>query len=130
MINDRISDMIADIFKSLAHPARVKILLILKDKPLSVSNIMDALGMEQSNTSQHLNVLKSEGLVESRKEGLNVIYSVKAPYVFDLIECSGRILLQGLEETRRQLETNQSSERVPDRTSAKKSYLTKYGVKY
>lgn len=130
MINDRISDMIADIFKSLAHPARVKILLILKDKPLSVSNIMDALGMEQSNTSQHLNVLKSEGLVESRKEGLNVIYSVKAHYVFDLIECSGRILLQGLEETRRQLETNQSTENIPDKPAAKKSYLTKYGIKY
>ena len=126
MINDHIGELISNVFKALGHPARIKILLLLQDRPLCVSNIIEALGMEQSNTSQHLNVLKNEGLVESRKEGLNVIYRVKSPIVFELIQCTGKFLLQSLEDTKKQLETGSKSLDAPKNKKISESYTGKY----
>lgn len=128
MINDQIGEMISNVFKALGHPARIKILLLLQDRPLCVSNIIEALGMEQSNTSQHLNVLKNEGLVESRKEGLNVIYKIRTDTVFDLIQGSGKILLQGLEDTKRQLEAGQPLEQKKNK-KAQSGHVGKYGTR-
>ncbi len=129
MINDHIGEMISNVFKALGHPARIKILLLLQERPLCVSSIVGALGMEQSNTSQHLNILKNEGLLESRKEGLNVIYTIKSDMVFDLIQSSGKILLQSLEDTKRQLESGQTLDNKKDKKTQAKQ-VGKYGTEY
>ena len=74
--------LVADMFKVLSSPVRMHILRLLKDGPLCVCEIIKELGTEQSNTSQHLNVLKNVGLLDSRKEGLKVIYSIKYYEIF------------------------------------------------
>lgn len=132
MINDHIGELIANVFKAMGHPARLKILLLLQERPLCVSNIIEALGMEQSNTSQHLNVLKNEGLVENHKEGLNVIYNIKSDVVFDLVQCAGKLLLQSLEDTKKQLESGKALETKKSRIASKMpsdTYAGKYGTK-
>ena len=102
-MNEIASQMIANIFKALSSPVRVKIIEMLKKGPLCVCNIIEGLGMEQSNTSQHLTVLKNAGIVDSRKEGLKVIYNLKYPRILDMIESVEDILNRQLEETKESL---------------------------
>ena len=95
------NQLVADVFKALSSPVRVHILKLLKDGPQCVCKIIEELGTEQSNTSQHLAVLKSAGLVDSQKEGLRVIYSVKHPEIFSVINAIEKIILAQTEETQR-----------------------------
>ena len=71
----------ADIFQALAHPTRIAILEALNDKELSAGVLIEKLGMEQANVSQHLAVLRSKQLVSNRKAGNQVFYSVRDPLI-------------------------------------------------
>ncbi len=82
----------AEMLKALAHPTRLQILELLKDGELCVCKIVPELQMEQSNISRHLNILKKEGLVTSRKEGLRVYYRITDPRINDLLEASSELL--------------------------------------
>ncbi len=82
----------AEMLKALAHPTRLQILDILKDGEECVCKIVPKLQMEQSNVSRHLNILKKEGLVSSRKEGLKVFYRVSDPKVFQLLDVNSELL--------------------------------------
>lgn len=82
----------AEMLKALAHPTRLQILELLKDGELCVCKIVPELQMEQSNVSRHLNILKKEGLVTSRKEGLKVYYRTTDPRINDLLEASSDLL--------------------------------------
>lgn len=103
-MNDVAVQIISNIFKALSSHVRVKIVEMLKDGPLCVCKIIEGLGMEQSNTSQHLSVLKNAGIVESRKEGLSVYYKLKYPEVLDMINLVEGVLNKQLEETKLSLE--------------------------
>jgi len=82
----------AEMLKALAHPTRLRILELLKDGELCVCKIVPALQMEQSNVSRHLSILKKEGLVTSRKEGLKVFYRLTDPRINDLLEAGSELL--------------------------------------
>jgi DNA-binding transcriptional ArsR family regulator len=71
----------ADIFQALAHPTRIAILELLADGELSAGALIDKLGMEQANVSQHLAVLRGKHLVSNRKAGNQVFYSVRDPLI-------------------------------------------------
>lgn len=71
------NQLISNLFKALAHPTRIQIVKLLRNGEMCVCEIMPNLDSEQSNTSQHLTVLKNQGIVESRKDGSKVIYSIK-----------------------------------------------------
>jgi ArsR family transcriptional regulator len=71
----------ADIFQALAHPTRIAILEILGKKELSAGALIDELGIEQANLSQHLAVLRAKQLVANRKAGNQVFYSVRDPII-------------------------------------------------
>lgn len=96
--------MISGIFKALGHPTRLAIVMLLKDGELCVCKIVEELGDEQqSNVSQHLAVLRGEGLLASRKEGLNVHYRLRHPEVLELVQAAERMLLRELDDTRKSL---------------------------
>lgn len=59
----------ADIFQALAHPTRIAIIELLEDGELSAGELIEKLGMEQANISQHLAVLRAKQLVVNRKAG-------------------------------------------------------------
>jgi len=90
----------AEFFKTLAHPARIRILEVLRDGERSVGELVPAVGIEASHLSQQLAVLRRANLVQTRKEGTSVLYSVGNPMIFDLLDVARRILTSSLDETR------------------------------
>lgn len=75
----------ADIFQALAHPTRIAILESLGDGELSAGALIEKLGMEQANVSQHLAVLRAKQLVSNRKAGNQVFYSVRDPIIMKVL---------------------------------------------
>lgn len=75
----------ADIFQALAHPTRIAILELLADGELSAGTLIEKLGMEQANVSQHLAVLRGKQIVVNRKVGNQVFYSVRDPILFEVL---------------------------------------------
>lgn len=77
---------IADRFKVLAEPARLAVLDALRQRPLNVSELIEATGLNQANLSKHLQLLHTSGFVTRRRAGLFVIYSVADASVFTLCD--------------------------------------------
>jgi ArsR family transcriptional regulator len=88
----------AGLFRVLGHPVRVRILELLRDGERSVGSLQAELGLDSGGTSQHLGALKRTGLVEARREGTSVFYSVPDPHVFDLLETGKTIITRRLSE--------------------------------
>jgi ArsR family transcriptional regulator len=82
----------ADLFRTLGHPARVRIIELLRDGERSVGSLQGALGLDSSGTSQHLALLRKHGLVSGRRDGTTVYYHVTEDAVFGLLEAA-RVLL-------------------------------------
>jgi ArsR family transcriptional regulator len=87
-----VHELKASLFRVLGHPARVRILELLRDGERSVGALQAALGLDSGGTSQHLAALRRIGLVESRREGTSVYYRVDDPRVFDLL-AAGRAII-------------------------------------
>jgi DNA-binding transcriptional ArsR family regulator len=79
-------ELVAERFKALAEPARLGILNALRDREMTVSELMEATGLGQANASKHLQLLHGLGFVERRKEGLYVHYRLADPDVFQLCD--------------------------------------------
>ena len=94
----------ADFFKALAHPARIKILELLRGGELSVTEIQERLGIESSSVSQNLSVLRHKKIVDSRKAGTTVYYSLHDPAVIEMLDVARRIFNNQLQDTRSTLE--------------------------
>jgi len=94
----------AEFFKALAHPARIKILELLRAGELSVTELQEKLEIEASSVSQQLAVLRNKNIVETRKVGTNVYYSVRDPALFDLLDVARKIFNSHLIDTRSILE--------------------------
>lgn len=97
---DSIASVKADLFKAIAHPARIRALEILSNGPRSVGELQPDIGIEPSHLSQQLAVLRRAGLVTARKEGNSVIYSIKDPVLIDLLGAARRLLVNSLAQTR------------------------------
>jgi ArsR family transcriptional regulator len=81
----------AEFFKALAHPLRIRVLDALRDGERSVNDLSAHLGVEPSNLSQQLAVLRSRSIVVGRKNGSNVFYSVSDPMIFSLLDVAKAI---------------------------------------
>ncbi len=81
-------ERIAYILKTVAHPLRLGIVHLLEQYPrLSVSDICDRLGSEQSLTSHHLQTMRLKGILNVKREGRSMMYSLKERDVSLIIEC-------------------------------------------
>jgi ArsR family transcriptional regulator len=90
----------AALFRTLGHPARVRLLQLLREGEQSVGALQAALGLDSGGTSQHLAALRTRGLVTSRREGTSVYYRVKDPRTLELLELAKTILTAELEANR------------------------------
>lgn len=86
----------ASLFRVLGHPARVRILELLREGERSVGALQAELELDSSGTSQHLSALKRIGLVASRREGTSVFYRVEDERVFDLLAVGRAIITRRL----------------------------------
>ncbi|MBT0653217.1 ArsR/SmtB family transcription factor [Geomobilimonas luticola] len=81
-----ISNFRADILKALAQPTRLKIIDFLRDGERCVCEIFPAIGEEQSNTSRHLNMMLTAGVLTRRKEGLKIFYAIKHLEILEVVD--------------------------------------------
>ena len=93
----------AEILKAIAHPLRIAIIEFLKDGQQCVCDIAKYLGSERSNVSRHLSVMVNAGILESRKEGLNVMYKLKASCIFEFLSCLKKCLREQAKENQKLL---------------------------
>jgi DNA-binding transcriptional ArsR family regulator len=74
--------------RAMAHPMRIAIVdLLTSNKKLTVTEIYNKLSIEQATASHHLNILKNKGLLESKRNGKMILYSLKNDALTRLIDC-------------------------------------------
>jgi DNA-binding transcriptional ArsR family regulator len=100
MLTEAMTEVIARRFRALGEPTRLRILQALEDGEKPVSDIVGILEASQPNISKHLKALCQEGLVNRRRDGLNICYSIADPMVFKLCDL---ICRDAAERTRAQL---------------------------
>jgi DNA-binding transcriptional ArsR family regulator len=96
-------EAVAQRFRVLSDPMRLKILCSLVTEELTVSRIVERTGGSQSNVSKHLATLLTHGLVKRRREGTSVYYSITDPAIFDLCNQVCDRIDRDLEKRRRAL---------------------------
>lgn len=108
----------AEFFRTLGHPARIRVLELLSERDHAVHELLAAIDIEPSNLSQQLAVLRRAGLVVQRRERSEVLYAISAPDVRDLL-LAARAILLGLIEDRDELkpELQPRAARRPARSS-------------
>ena len=82
----------AEFFKTLGHPARIRILELLSERDHSVGELQAAVGLEPSHASQQLGLLRRAGVVAATKQGNSVIYSLATPDMAELLAVARRVL--------------------------------------
>jgi DNA-binding transcriptional ArsR family regulator len=86
----------AELFKTLGHPARIRVLELLAQREYAVGEMLPEVGVEATSLSQQLAVLRRAGLVTFRKAGSTVYYSLTSPQVAELLAVARRILTEVL----------------------------------
>ena len=87
----------AEMCKVFSNSTRLEILNLLRDGELSVTELINKTGLSQANISQHLAIMKSKGIVASRRRGKNIYYSLENPKIikaFDIIRKRKKIWLK------------------------------------
>jgi ArsR family transcriptional regulator len=82
---DSLRQFKAGVFRALAHPTRIAIVEQLVIGERSVGQLCEAVGIEQANASQHLAVLRSKYLVDTRKDGNQIFYRLRDPLLGDVL---------------------------------------------
>lgn len=82
----------AEFFKTLGHPARIRVLELLSEREQAVGEMLPQVGIEPAHLSQQLAVLRRANLVVVRKEGSTVYYSLTSPRVAELLAVARAIL--------------------------------------
>jgi ArsR family transcriptional regulator len=84
----------AEFFKTLGHPARIRILELLTEREQAVSELLPEVGIEAAHLSQQLAVLRRMNLVVSRRDGSTVLYAVVSPQVGELLRVARTIIAE------------------------------------
>ena len=88
---DQLVELVAQRFRVLAEPMRIKLLDRLREGDATVTELQQTLGASQQNVSKHLNILHNAGMVDRRKDGNHARYSIADEGVFELCQqvCGG-----------------------------------------
>jgi ArsR family transcriptional regulator len=104
-----ISELKAELFKALAHPARVRVLELLSEGEQTVGEMQPLVGVEPSHLSQQLAVLRRAGVVTSRKSGAAVVYALRDREIVKLLAVAKRVLINSLAQSQNLLADLQSN---------------------
>lgn len=100
-----IFELQCEISKTLANPIRLAVLYVLKDGERTVNELVQNLGLSQSNVSQHLAILRQRQIVRTRKAGSTVYYSVSSPKISQACNIVREVLLEQLDQKRQMAKT-------------------------
>ena len=90
--DDNVFKMQARVLKALANESRLKIVDRLSRGECSVGELTDLVGLDRSTVSKHLAVLRSHGIVEDRRDGNVVYYTLLTPCVMNFFSCATQVL--------------------------------------
>lgn len=96
--NKTLFELQSDVCKTLASPKRLEILNALKEGEKTVSELVEILGVPKANVSQHLAVMRHKGILTSRREGVNIHYSVANPKVIQACVLMREVLTEQMKE--------------------------------
>ena len=82
----------AAVLKALANESRLKIVDRLSQSECTVTELTELVGTDQSTVSKHLMLLRTNGIVEDRREGNNVYYKLLTPCVMKFFSCAADVL--------------------------------------
>ena len=88
----------AEMCKVFSNPTRLEILNLLRDKELSVTELIKKTKLSQANISQHLSIMKSKGIVLSDRKGKNISYKLANPKIIKAFDIIKQILIERLKE--------------------------------
>lgn len=94
-------EMHAEICKIFTSPKRLEIIDLLQNQEKSVSQLITATGLSQSNISQHLGILREKGVIAARREGNTTHYRIANPKILEACRLMREVLLENLEEGKR-----------------------------
>ncbi|HET6430098.1 MAG TPA: metalloregulator ArsR/SmtB family transcription factor [Phycisphaerae bacterium] len=94
----RLYELKAEVIQAAAHPIRLAVLDYLRDGEQCVCDIAAHVEAERSNVSRHLAVMTKAGLLESRKDGLKVMYSIRCGCILNFLACVTDVLREQLED--------------------------------
>ncbi len=98
-MDERLYEAREKIMKSLANKYRLKIVDTLgENDKMCVSDLEEELSLNQSSVSKHLSILKSAGVVQSKKEGLKVYYTLKTPCIINYFTCVDNVIKSDLSD--------------------------------
>ncbi|MEI7723688.1 MAG: metalloregulator ArsR/SmtB family transcription factor [Bacteroidota bacterium] len=87
-------ELAASKLRAMAHPMRIAIIdLLSENKKLTVTEIYERLSIEQASASHHLNILKNKGLLESKRDGKMILYSLKTTVLANVIDCINQCVI-------------------------------------
>ena len=94
----KIFELHADVCKIFSNAKRLEIISMLNDREMSASELLEKTGLSKANLSQHMTVLKSKGVINTRKEGINIYYCITNPKIIQVCTLMKEVLLEQLEE--------------------------------
>ncbi len=89
----------SEFFKALANPLRIQILELLRSGDKYVHELQKHMGVDNAVVSQQLAVLRNKNIVIGIKDGVKVMYSIKDPLIFELLDVAKRIFNNSLNDT-------------------------------
>ena len=95
----RLYQLKSQIVQAAAHPIRLAIIDFLSDGEQCVCDISTHVGAKRSNVSRHLSVMLKSGVLDCRKDGLKVIYSLKTPCILKFLDCVTEVLRQQVRQS-------------------------------
>ncbi len=93
----------AELCKTFSNSIRLEILDYLRNEELSVSDLIKRTGLSQANISQHLSIMRSKGVVTTKREGLNIYYKISNPKIIKAFDIIREILSERLKESKKLL---------------------------
>ena len=95
---EKIFELHADVCKVFSNTKRLEILNTLRDKEITASELIEKIGFSKANLSQHMSILKSKGVVLTRREGVNIYYRISNSKIIQACDLMREVLLEQLQE--------------------------------
>jgi ArsR family transcriptional regulator len=95
---ENIYELHADLCKIFSNAKRLEIINTIKDKEMAASELIERIGLSKANLSQHMSVLKSKGVILSRREGINIYYRIANPKIIQACHLMREVLLEQFQE--------------------------------
>ena len=93
----------AEMCRVFSNPTRLEILNLLRDKEMSVTELIEKTHLSQANVSQHLSIMKSRGIVVANRKGKNIYYRITNPKIIKAFGIIKEVLSEKLKMDKRLL---------------------------